>query len=44
MVKATADEGGVKMPGFFGYMVYSGLILLPMFVLVSLLLPILYGP
>ena len=31
MVKAIAEENGLKMPGFFGYMVYSTLILLPLF-------------
>jgi Na+/H+ antiporter NhaD/arsenite permease-like protein len=36
MVKAIAEENGVKMPSFFGYMVYSLGILLPLFVLVSL--------
>ena len=36
MVKAIAEESGVKMPSFFGYMVYSLGILLPLFVLVSL--------
>lgn len=35
MVKAIAEENGVKMPGFFGYMVYSLFILIPVFVLVS---------
>ena len=24
MVKAIAEENGVKMPSFFGYMLYSG--------------------
>ena len=33
MVKAIADERGVKMPSFFGYMGYSFLILVPLFVL-----------
>ncbi len=37
MVKAIAEENGVKMPGFFGYMLYSGVILLPTFVVVTLL-------
>ena len=37
MVKAVAEEAGVKMPSFFGYMLYSGAILLPLFVLVTLL-------
>ncbi len=31
MVKAIAEEAGVKMPGFFGYMAWSGAILLPLF-------------
>jgi Na+/H+ antiporter NhaD/arsenite permease-like protein len=34
MVKSIAEQSGVKMPSFFGYMLYSGLILLPIFVLV----------
>ncbi len=37
MVKAIAEESGVKMPSFFGYMLYSGCILLPLFVVVTLL-------
>jgi len=37
MVKAIAEEGGIKMPSFFGYMAYSGLILLPLFALATLL-------
>jgi Na+/H+ antiporter NhaD/arsenite permease-like protein len=37
MVKAIAEEAGVAMPSFFGYMAYSGAILLPLFVLVTLL-------
>jgi Na+/H+ antiporter NhaD/arsenite permease-like protein len=37
MVKAIAEEAGVKMPSFFGYMAYSGLILIPLFGLVTLL-------
>lgn len=31
MVKAIAEERGVKMPGFFGYMAWSCAILLPLF-------------
>ena len=38
MVKAIAEEAGIKMPSFFGYMVYSGLILMPLFVGMTLLL------
>jgi Na+/H+ antiporter NhaD/arsenite permease-like protein len=37
MVKAIAEEAGVKMPSFFGYMLWSGIFLLPCFVLVTLL-------
>jgi Na+/H+ antiporter NhaD/arsenite permease-like protein len=36
MVKAIAEEAGVKMPSFFGYMVYSATFLLPLFVVVTL--------
>jgi len=36
MVKAIAEENGVKMPSFFGYMAYSVGVLLPLFALVSL--------
>jgi len=35
MVKSIAEEQGVKMPSFFGYMVYSGAILLPLFAVVT---------
>src|SRR6266536_2932392 len=35
MVKAIAEENGVKMPSFFGYMAYSCGILLPLFVVIS---------
>jgi Na+/H+ antiporter NhaD/arsenite permease-like protein len=35
MVKSIAEEQGVKMPSFFGYMVYSGAVLMPVFVLVT---------
>jgi len=35
MVKAVAESAGVKMPSFFGYMAWSGLILLPTFALVT---------
>jgi Na+/H+ antiporter NhaD/arsenite permease-like protein len=37
MVKAIAEENGIKMPTFFGYMAYSCGILLPIFVGASLL-------
>ena len=32
MVKAIAEDRGVKMPGFFGYMLWSGAILIPIFI------------
>ncbi len=35
MVKAIAEEQGVKMPGFLGYMVYSGAVLMPIFAIVT---------
>jgi len=35
MVKAIAEERGIKMPSFFGYMVWSVGILIPCFVLVT---------
>ena len=36
MVKAIAEENGVKMPSFFGYMAWSAAILVPVFIVVSL--------
>lgn len=37
MVKAIAEERGIAMPSFFGYMIWSGLILMPLFLVISLL-------
>jgi Na+/H+ antiporter NhaD/arsenite permease-like protein len=37
MVKAIAEQAGVQMPSFFGYILYSCGILLPVFALVALL-------
>jgi Na+/H+ antiporter NhaD/arsenite permease-like protein len=37
MVKSIAEKSGVAMPSFFGYMLYSVGILVPLFVLVTLL-------
>ncbi len=37
MVKAIAEKSGVAMPSFFGYLLYSGGILIPLFVLVTFL-------
>jgi len=36
MVKAIAEERGVKMPSFFGYLAYSIAVLVPLFIAVSL--------
>ena len=33
----VSEEQGFKVPHFFGYMVYSGLILLPIFIIITLL-------
>jgi Na+/H+ antiporter NhaD/arsenite permease-like protein len=35
MVKAIAEENGVRMPSFFGYMAWSGTILIPLFIVVT---------
>ena len=37
MVKSIAEQSGVKMPSFFGYMAYSTLILVPIFIVITLL-------
>ena len=37
MVKAIAEEGGIKMPSFFGYMAWSIAILIPLFILIQFL-------
>jgi Na+/H+ antiporter NhaD/arsenite permease-like protein len=37
MVKSIAEQAGVKMPSFFGYLVYSGLVLIPLFAGVTFL-------
>ncbi|MEK0085929.1 sodium:proton antiporter [Benzoatithermus flavus] len=35
MVRAIAEESGVRMPHFFGYMAWSGAVLIPIFLLVT---------
>ncbi len=35
MVRAIAEERGIKMPSFFGYMAWSVILLVPLFVLVT---------
>jgi Na+/H+ antiporter NhaD/arsenite permease-like protein len=37
MVRSVCEERGIKMPSFFGYMLWSGAILLPLFAVLSLL-------
>ncbi len=37
MVKAIADDRGVKMPSFFGYMLWSGAVLIPLFIVMTLI-------
>jgi Na+/H+ antiporter NhaD/arsenite permease-like protein len=36
MVRSIAEERGVRMPSFGGYMLYSGGVLIPVFLLVTL--------
>ena len=36
MVKSIAEQAGVRMPSFFGYMLYSMAILIPLFIVVTL--------
>lgn len=37
MVRSICEEQGIKMPGFIGYMLWSGAILLPLFLLLTLI-------
>jgi Na+/H+ antiporter NhaD/arsenite permease-like protein len=37
MVKSVAEQSGVAMPGFFGYILYSGLVLVPVLILTTIL-------
>jgi Na+/H+ antiporter NhaD/arsenite permease-like protein len=37
MVRSIAEHAGIKMPSFFGYMAYSGAILIPLFIVISLI-------
>ncbi|MCE5267129.1 MAG: sodium:proton antiporter [Planctomycetaceae bacterium] len=37
MVRAIAERAGVRMPSFFAYLIYSGLVLIPLFALTTLL-------
>ena len=35
MVKAIAEDRGIKMPSFFGYMAWSGTVLIPLFIIMT---------
>ena len=35
MVKAIAEDRGVRMPSFFGYMAWSGAVLIPLFIIMT---------
>jgi Na+/H+ antiporter NhaD/arsenite permease-like protein len=35
MVKAIAEDRGIRMPSFFGYMAWSGAILIPLFIIMT---------
>jgi Na+/H+ antiporter NhaD/arsenite permease-like protein len=37
MVRSIAEHAGIKMPSLAGYLVYSGSILIPLFVIISLI-------
>ena len=37
MVRSIAEENDIKMPSFFGYMVWSSIILIPIFIVYSIL-------
>jgi Na+/H+ antiporter NhaD/arsenite permease-like protein len=36
MIYAIAEERGVKMPSFFGYMAWAGAVLVPVFIILTL--------
>ena len=37
MVYAIAEENGIRMPSFFGYLLWAGIVLVPILVLLTLL-------
>ena len=43
MVKSIAEQSGIKMPSFFGYMAYSFAVLMPILIVVSLLMEYVFG-
>ncbi|MCG3136866.1 MAG: hypothetical protein HJJLKODD_00702 [Phycisphaerae bacterium] len=38
MFKSISEQSNIKMPSFFGYMLYSVVILIPCFILISVIL------
>lgn len=38
MVRSIAEQNGVKMPSFFGYMAWSGAILMPLFIVLTFII------
>lgn len=43
MVKSIAEQNGIRMPSFFGYMLYSFSILMPIFIVMSLIFSFVLG-
>jgi Na+/H+ antiporter NhaD/arsenite permease-like protein len=43
MVKSIAESSGIKMPSFFGYMIYSVGILIPIFILITIVQQFVFG-
>lgn len=43
MVKSIAEQSGIKMPSFFGYMIYSVGILVPIFIVLTLVMTYIFG-
>ena len=37
MVKSIAEHQGVQMPSFGGYMIYSAVVLIPIFIVITLI-------
>jgi Na+/H+ antiporter NhaD/arsenite permease-like protein len=35
MVKSIAEDRGIRMPSFLGYMVWAAVVLIPLFVLIT---------
>jgi hypothetical protein len=37
MVKSIAEEAGIDMPSFFGYLAYSATVLIPLFAVLTVI-------